>query len=87
MKNQGRSYDNIAYDFANMRVEFASEKKYLDLFIKALKPKSSILDVGCGSGIPIARYLINQGFKVTGIDGSRELLSIAQNNCPMMNTF
>lgn len=84
MDNEGKKYDLIAADFAKMRDSFYREKKYLDLFIQHLKPKASVLDVGCGSGHPIASYLIEQGLQVTGIDGSQELLNIAKNNCPTM---
>lgn len=34
------------------RDSFYREKKYLDLFIQHLKPKASVLDVGCGFGFP-----------------------------------
>lgn len=76
--NQGKRYDCIATSFANMRTEFYKEQKYLDALIHYLKPKAHILDVGCGSGYPIASYLIEKGFQVTGIDGSKKLLEIAK---------
>lgn len=84
MSNQGKSYDKIADGFAKMRDSFNTEKKYIDALIQYLPKKSHILDVGCGSGFPIAAYLIEQGFDVTGIDGSQELLNIAKSKCPKM---
>lgn len=84
MENEGQKYDLIASEFAAMRDSFATEQKYLDLFISYLKPKSSVLDVGCGSGYPIASYLIKHGFQVTGVDASNELLKIAKIKCPPM---
>lgn len=86
MDNEGKSYDRIAADFAKMRDSFYTEQKYLDIFIQYLDPNSHILDVGCGSGYPIASYLVDKGFKVTGIDASKELLEIAKVNCPSMVT-
>lgn len=86
-ENQGKSYDLIAEDFAKMRDSFYSEQKYLDLFMSYLLPNSHILDIGCGSGYPIAAYLIEHGFQVTGIDGSQELLSIAQIKCPKLHSI
>lgn len=77
-------YDNIAQGFADMRDSFATEQKYIDLFVQHLQPKASVLDVGCGSGYPIAHYLTEQGFQVTGIDASQELLKIAKEKCPKM---
>lgn len=47
-------------------------------FVKMLKPHSHVLDVGCGSGYPIASYLSELGFKVTGIDISNEMIKKAQ---------
>ena len=84
--NQGKIYDLIATEFANMRDSFYLEQKYLDLLLSYLQPNAHILDIGCGSGYPIATYLIEQGFKVTGVDGSKELLTIANQKCPGMHT-
>jgi 2-polyprenyl-3-methyl-5-hydroxy-6-metoxy-1,4-benzoquinol methylase len=80
------NYDDIASGFAEMRDDFYLEKKYLDLFIHHLQPGDSVLDVGCGSGHPIANHLIQHGLQVTGIDSSKELLKIAAIKCPKMKT-
>jgi 2-polyprenyl-3-methyl-5-hydroxy-6-metoxy-1,4-benzoquinol methylase len=37
---------------------------------------SAILDVGCGGGIPIAKYLVEKGFRVTGIDSSEKMIRL-----------
>jgi SAM-dependent methyltransferase len=44
-------------------------------------PMRRVIDVGCGAG-PIADALTDGGFEVTGIDVSRELLSLAHVVCP-----
>ncbi len=87
MTDQGKKYDLIASGFAEMRDSFYTEQKYIDLMIANIHPASSILDVGCGSGFPIASYLINKGFQVTGVDSSKELLKIAEQKCPAMKTI
>ena len=84
MNNQGKRYDVIATGFAEMRDSFNTEKKYVDLLMQYLPPKSHVLDIGCGSGYPIANYLLKNEFRVTGIDASKELLKIAKKNCPSM---
>ena len=84
MDNQGKRYDLIAQGFSDMRDSFNTEKKYVDLLIDYLFPHATILDVGCGTGYPIASYLIEHGFQVTGVDGSQELLKIAETKTPMM---
>ena len=83
---QGKNYDLIAVEFANMRDSFYLEQKYLDLLMSYLQPNAHILDIGCGSGYPIAAYLIEHGFQVTGVDGSKELLNIAKIKCPTLHT-
>jgi SAM-dependent methyltransferase len=40
------------------------------------------VDIGCGSGEPIARYLIERGHVVTGIETSSELIEICQDRFP-----
>lgn len=84
MDNEGKNYDLIAAEFAKMRDSFYKEQKYIDIFLQHLKPNADILDVGCGSGYPIAKYIIDKGFNLTGIDASKELLKIAKINCPSM---
>jgi SAM-dependent methyltransferase len=85
--NQGKSYDRIAEGYANMRTSFYCEQKYLDALIGCIPENSHILDIGCGSGIPIAAYFIEKNFQVTGIDGSKELLTIAKTKCPNMKSM
>jgi SAM-dependent methyltransferase len=58
------------------------EYDYLLTFIKDLTPGAKILDVGCGSGIPITKYLIEKGFAVTGIDISEEQVKKAKIRLP-----
>lgn len=46
------------------------EVPWLERFLAQLPPNGHILDIGCGTGEPIAGYFIRQGFNVTGIDGA-----------------
>lgn len=41
-----------------------------------------VLDLGCGAGTPIARHLIEQGCRITGVDTSQPLLDIAHASFP-----
>lgn len=58
------------------------QKRYLDLFIKTLKEKDRILDIGCGAGIPTTKKLTEK-FEVTGIDISLEQIKLAKANTPL----
>jgi SAM-dependent methyltransferase len=74
-------YDRIAGEFAKARAGFR-EQGYVDRLIGLAAPGARILDLGCGTGIPIARYLIDHGFRVTGIDSSAAMLALARRHCP-----
>jgi SAM-dependent methyltransferase len=41
-----------------------------------------VLDIGCGSGQPIAAYLAGRGHRVAGIDGSPEMIALFRANLP-----
>ncbi|HAT3884547.1 TPA: class I SAM-dependent methyltransferase [Legionella pneumophila] len=76
-------YDEIVDWFDDNRTkDLTMEKLYLDFIQKCLKPKSKILDVGCGTGEPIAQFLINEGYDVTGIDASRKMISLCKQRFP-----
>jgi len=49
------------------------------LLLPELKLESRILDLCCGTGYTVAR-LEKKGYRVTGLDGSQEMLRIAQGN-------
>lgn len=49
---------------------------------KRLAPGARVLDVGCGTGLPTARQLTEDGITVTGIDISPVMLALARANVP-----
>jgi 2-polyprenyl-3-methyl-5-hydroxy-6-metoxy-1,4-benzoquinol methylase len=77
-----QSYDKMFKWFDEARSRELFEKPYLDLAVSYLKPKAKILDLGCGMGEPIGKYFIDQGFDLTGIDGSVELINLAKSRFP-----
>ena len=50
--------------------------------MELLGPGDSVLDIGCGSGVPIAHYLSGRGCAVTGIDSSPEMIGLFRSNVP-----
>jgi SAM-dependent methyltransferase len=58
------------------------EAGWLDRFRRILPRHPSVLDIGCGSGEPIARYLIEQGCTVTGVDSAPELIAVCETGQP-----
>jgi SAM-dependent methyltransferase len=75
-------FDNYAkyYNLLYKDKDYKNEVNYIDLLIKKYsknnKESKRILDIGCGTGIH-ANYLAEKGFNVTGIDFSKEMISIA----------
>jgi len=55
-----------------------NDKPWHDRFVAALPSAASILDLGCGSGRPVAQYMVGCGFHVTGIDSSPTLISVCR---------
>src|ERR1700674_2011075 len=48
----------------------------------SLPPGASVLDVGCGNGIPLTRFLVEAGFDVLGVDSSSKMLERFRTNLP-----
>ena len=57
-------------------------KKNIDRLIESLPKNAGILDLGCGPGIPYDKYLVESGFKVTGVDFSQKHINLARRNVP-----
>jgi ubiquinone/menaquinone biosynthesis C-methylase UbiE len=76
-----QGYNQCAKNYVENRDLFKNQKHLEDL-AKKLTPGASILDLGCGSGVPIDKFLLGKGFKVTGIDISEEMIKLARNNFP-----
>jgi len=75
-------YERNAQGWDAHRPRVLFERHWLDRFIDTLNPGGRVLDVGCGAGDPIAGYLIERGFDVTGIDASEAMLDIAKSRYP-----
>jgi ubiquinone/menaquinone biosynthesis C-methylase UbiE len=75
-------YDKIAEAYVE-RFGISSVRQFwLDELIARLSVGASVLDLGCGAGLPVARDLRRRDFAVTGIDGSRRQIELARRNVP-----
>jgi len=79
------SYDLIAkewhqHSIRDDRVE--QTLAYVDRVLDHLLPGAKVLDLGCGTGHPYARHIIDRGFRVVGVDQSQKMLAIAQRVIP-----
>ncbi|MDR2517279.1 MAG: class I SAM-dependent methyltransferase [Spirochaetaceae bacterium] len=76
MEKNKNSYNEIANEWNEYRRKTNVEKVVIE-FASKIKSRGDILDIGCGTGFPIAKYLSDQGFFVTGIDISENQIQIA----------
>ena len=77
------SYDEIAGEWNVARHTFVrDELRYLETLLDGLQPPASVLDVGCGTGRPMAEYVLAHGHHITGIDQSERMLDIARERFP-----
>lgn len=74
-------YDDIAQTYHAQRDRFKSHELLIG-FSSLLPPGGDVLDVGCGAGIPVARFLVDAGFSVTGVDVSSSMLQLARSHVP-----
>ena len=77
-------YDDIARTYHKQCDKFKSNE-LLAGFSALLPPGGDVLDVGCGAGVPVARFLVLAGFKVTGVDASSSMLKLARIHVPEAN--
>ena len=77
-------YNKIAKRFDSFRKQFDTRDELLQ-FASALPVGANVLDAGCGTGIPSAKYLATRGFNITCIDSSSKMLELARQNVPTAN--
>ena len=74
-------YNKAAKDYLTSRSVDLPEYKILLEFMCKIKQGSRVLDAGCGSGIPVTKYLSEQ-FDTIGVDISEEQIKLATENVP-----
>jgi len=75
-------YNQHAAAWHRRRLRNLYERPWLEKTLEGLPRGSRVIDLGCGSGDPVARYLDQQGFSVTGVDYSSSMISIARRELP-----
>lgn len=75
-------YRRHAAAWTTARGTVLQEHAWIGQFADMLRRGTAVLDIGCGSGEPIARYLAGRGHPVTGVDSSPEMIELFQANLP-----
>jgi SAM-dependent methyltransferase len=77
-------YNVIAERYLSERTRDSEDILLLNDLVERLPANASVLDAGCGAGVPIAQIL-SERFKVTGIDFSEAQIELAKKNVPNAN--
>jgi ubiquinone/menaquinone biosynthesis C-methylase UbiE len=75
-------YQRHAHEFDRERGRSLFERAWLDRFTALVPHGGSILDVGCGTGEPIARHLIERGYMLTGVDAAPAMIDLCRSRLP-----
>ena len=81
-KNVFETYNKIADWYSENHYKGLIQRVYVDEVIELAGTNAKILDLGCGTGVPIMEYLISNGLSTLGVDGSAAMLEIARKNLP-----
>lgn len=76
-------YDAHAAAFDRDRGRSGMEESYLSRVVEELQPeRRAVLDLGCGAGEPIARYLLDAACEVTGVDAAPAMVALCRARFP-----
>jgi 2-polyprenyl-3-methyl-5-hydroxy-6-metoxy-1,4-benzoquinol methylase len=76
-------YDQMAEQYlATKDPEDPLALEALEDLATLLPSEAAVLDLGCGAGVPVTRWLADRGFAVTGVDVSAKQLELARINVP-----
>ncbi len=78
-----RGYDRVAEHYlATKDPEDPLTLAVLEDLARDVVPGAPVLDLGCGAGVPVTRWLVDRGFAVTGVDLSERQLELARRLVP-----
>lgn len=81
-------YENADYEgkYRDGREIRPEEKELFQKMFDLIGDNGEILDLGCGTGLPFDRHLIENSYSVTGIDIAEKHVKKAEENIPEMET-
>jgi 2-polyprenyl-3-methyl-5-hydroxy-6-metoxy-1,4-benzoquinol methylase len=79
--DKSHGYEEAAESFVSARSPRIGASTVRE-WSQTLAPGSSILDLGCGHGVPISQALAEEGFIVYGVDASATLIEMFRRRFP-----
>lgn len=77
-------YENADYEgkYRKDRKIRSKEEKLFEEMFDLIKNDGDILDLGCGTGLPFDKYLVDNGYSVVGVDIAEKHVEKARENVP-----
>ena len=85
MTDASNGYEGVAAEFLAGRGRAPSTAvgaREVRNWARTLPSGATVIDLGCGSGLPITKVLVGEGLNVYGIDASPSLVNAFQHNFP-----
>jgi cyclopropane fatty-acyl-phospholipid synthase-like methyltransferase len=85
MTDPSNGYEGVAAEFLAGRGRAPSTAigaRAVRDWAHMLAPGAAVIDLGCGSGVPITRVLVSEGLNVYGVDASPSLVVAFRHNLP-----
>src|SRR5262245_43231754 len=87
MTDRSNGYEGVAIEFLAGRGRAPSTAigtRAVRDWARTLPPGATVIDLGCGSGLPITKVLVKEGLNVYAIDASPSLVQAFRNNLPQI---
>ena len=75
-------FDSLNQTYSDAYKSNAAQVQCIQKLLSILSPGSRVLDIGSGTGLPVASMLTDAGMTVTGIDISSAMIDVARVNVP-----
>ena len=85
MTDPSNGYEGVAAEFLAGRGRAPSTAvgtRAVRAWARTLPPGATVLDLGCGTGLPITKVLVTEGLKVYGVDAAPTLVDAFRRNLP-----
>ena len=79
-KDMSNGYDALAKDYIKLRS--ATGVGIIKDWAAPFPGTATILDVGCGNGLPVSKVIIARGLKLVGLDASPNMVAAFKQNFP-----
>ena len=84
---QGYEAGDYEGQYRNNRGIRPEEEELFDKLFEKIPEKGEVVDLGCGTGEPFDRFLVDQGYDVTGVDLVEKHIYAARKHVPEAHFF